>query len=76
MQRYPFPLYIVLVHSKNKNVFEVVSKVEHENDKGVMHFKRPDLYFEAMRGRRRHIPLSKVKQCGQAFMWLPESLLE
>lgn len=43
-------MHIVLVYSKNKNVFEVVSKVEHENDKGVNALQKAGFVF---RGNER-----------------------
>ena len=61
MQRYPFPLYIVLVHSKNKNVFEVVSRVEHENDKGVNALRKAGFVFRGNEGKVETYSIIKEK---------------
>ena len=52
----------------HKNIFEVVSRAEHENDKGINALEKADSYTAAARGRWRLTPLSRLKRHGQVFM--------
>ena len=54
-------MHIVLVYSKNKNVFEVVSKVEHENDKGVNALQKAGFVFRGNEGKEETYSIIKGK---------------